>query len=120
MKSKDVLKLLGITRVTLWSYVKKGIIKVTKLKNGFYDYDEQSVHNFIGKNKKINVIYGRVSTYKQKDDLIRQVNVLKEYCKHNNIIISNIYSEISSGIDLNRNKFKTKMSNNLVFKRGKI
>ena len=37
MKSKEVLKLLGISRVTLWSYVKNGTIKATKLPNGYYD-----------------------------------------------------------------------------------
>ena len=39
MKSKDALKLLNVTRVTLSSYVKNEFIKVTELPNGYYDYD---------------------------------------------------------------------------------
>uniref|UniRef100_A0A6C0ECZ5 HTH merR-type domain-containing protein n=1 Tax=viral metagenome TaxID=1070528 RepID=A0A6C0ECZ5_9ZZZZ len=53
MKSKDVLRILGISRVTLWSYVKFGKIKVTKLSNGFYDYDDKSVYDCAGKKIKL-------------------------------------------------------------------
>lgn len=34
MKSKEVLKILGVTRTTLTKYVKEGTIKVTKMKSG--------------------------------------------------------------------------------------
>ena len=34
MKAKKVLKLLDIHRITLYNYVKSGIISVTKLDNG--------------------------------------------------------------------------------------
>ena len=57
MKSKDVLKILGVSRVTLTSYVKKGIIKVIKLPNGYYDYDDKSIHDFLGNSKKINIVF---------------------------------------------------------------
>lgn len=33
MKSKDALRILNVSRVTLCSYVKKGLIKTTKLPN---------------------------------------------------------------------------------------
>lgn len=105
MKAKEVLRLLGITRVTLSSYVKKGIIKVTKLPNGYYNYDDDTVYKFINGTERVNVIYARVSTYKQKNDLSRQINLLQQFCNKNNVKINNIYSEISSGIDLDRPQF---------------
>ena len=40
MKSKQVLQTLQISRVTLSAYVKNGKLKVTKLHNGYYDYDD--------------------------------------------------------------------------------
>ena len=40
MRSKNALKLLNVTRVTLSSYVKSGKIKATKMSNGYYEYDE--------------------------------------------------------------------------------
>ena len=103
MKAKEVMKLLKICRSTLYNYTKSGIIKGTLLDNGYYDYDEKSVFKIIKKDSRINVIYGRVSTYKQKNDLERQIDSIKIYCKNNIINISNIYSDISSGIDLDRN-----------------
>ena len=105
MKAKEVLKLLGITRVTLSSYVRTGVIEATLLPNGYYNYHDHSVYAFLGKDQRINVIYARVSTYKQKGDLKRQINKLSSYCNHNGIDIDHIYSDISSGIDLDRKQF---------------
>ena len=70
MKSAEVLKLLKITRPTLTNYIKLGKIKVTKLGNGYYNYDDESIYKFLGQSNpnsnRINIIYCRVSTYKQK------------------------------------------------------
>ena len=49
MKAKDVMKLLQITRCTLFNYTKDGKIKVTKLDNGYYDYDEESIFKIMKK-----------------------------------------------------------------------
>ena len=102
MKAREVMKLLNICRTTLYHYTKDNIIKHTKLSNGYYDYDEHSVLQFIKKDNRSNVIYARVSTYKQKNDLTNQINKLQTYCKDNNINIHHVYSEIASGIDLDR------------------
>ena len=105
MKAKDVMKLLNICRSTIYNYSKDGSIKATLLNNGYYDYDEESVLKFIKKDNRSNVIYARVSTYKQKNDLQTQINKIKKYCKDNDIIIDNVFSETSSGIDLDRTQF---------------
>jgi predicted site-specific integrase-resolvase len=117
MKAKEALKVLGVTRISLYNYVKKGIIKVTTLKNGFYDYDNTSIYNFIGKFNRKNVIYARVSTFKQKNDLIRQVDYISSYCNNNNIHIDETFTEIESGITLDRPKFQ-KMLDEII--NGKI
>jgi putative resolvase len=106
MRSKEVLQLLKVSRVTLSTYVRKGIIKVNLMANGFYDYDEQSIYDFLGiNNDRVNIIYARVSTHKQKSDLDRQLKFLQKYCSDNDISIDQAYSEISSGLDLDRPKF---------------
>ena len=102
MKAKEVMKLLNICRSTLYNYTKDNIIKSNKLSNGYYDYDEQSVLQFIKKDNRINVLYARVSTYKQKNDLNNQIEKLQTYCTTYNINFEHIYSEISNGIDLDR------------------
>lgn len=105
MKAKEVLKLLDISRITLCTYVRKGYIKTTLLPNGYYDYDSKSVYDFLGRNDRKNFIYARVSTYKQKKDLKKQIQLLTDYCTDNYIDIEHTYSDISSGIDLDRPQF---------------
>ena len=68
---------------------------------------------WLKKDSSINVIYRRISTYKQKNDLERQNDRIQVYCKNNNINISNIYSDISSGIDLDRNNLN-KLINDVI------
>ena len=120
MKAKEVMNILGISRITLYTYVKKGYIQVTKLPGGQYNYDSQSVFKLVKNSKRVNVIYARVSTYKQKDDLTRQINRLSDYCQKKNIIIYNIYSEISSGIDFERNQFSKLLDDVINYKIDKI
>jgi predicted site-specific integrase-resolvase len=109
MKSVEVLKLLNITRVTLSSYVKSGKIKVTRKGNGYYNYDEESVYSFLNiekpKTERSNIIYCRVSTYKQKNDLANQITNIINYCNENNIKYNKIYNEIASGINFDRKEF---------------
>ena len=37
MKAKEVMKLLDISRATLFNYTRDGKIKVIRLDNGYYD-----------------------------------------------------------------------------------
>ena len=72
------MRLLNISRNTLHNYVKRGLIKVTKIPNSYYNYDKQMVYNFLEIKPRMNIIYSRISTYKQKGDLERQ---MKKKCK---------------------------------------
>ena len=105
MKAGEVLKLLRISRPTLTKYVKAGLIKVTILKNGRYDYDSESVYAFLNKNvQRKTVIYARVSTSKQKKDLQNQVELLKNYAAMNGLQIGAVYQDIASGISFEKRK----------------
>lgn len=99
MKAKEVLKLLRCSRPSLTKYLKQGKLKAKLLDNGYYDYEEKSVYDFL--NKDINrktVIYARVSTKKQKKDLKNQIELLKNFCFQNGYTINEVYSDIASGI----------------------
>jgi predicted site-specific integrase-resolvase len=109
MKANEVMKLLDICRATLFNYTRDGKIKVIKMDNGYYDYDEESVFKIIKKDSRINVIYSRVSTYKQKTDLENQTNKINTYCQSKNIQINKTYSDINSGLDLDRTGFNSLM-----------
>jgi predicted site-specific integrase-resolvase len=74
MKTKDVLKITGITRTHLSRLVKQGKIGVIKQPNGYYIYNAPDVYNYVGKKRcNLKVIDARVSTPKQRADLTRQI-----------------------------------------------
>lgn len=47
MKAKEVMKLLDISRPTLYRYVKQGLIKVDAEINGHYRYNAESVYTLL-------------------------------------------------------------------------
>ena len=110
MKADKVLEILNITRPTLSSYVKKGLIKAKLLPTGRYDYEEESVYAFIGskksKNKKINVTYSRVSSQAQKSQLKDQSTRILEYCISKGIDIERQFEDIKSGMSFERKDFQ--------------
>ena len=106
MKAKTVLKILGIHRVTLYNYVKSGKIRGTLLPNGTYNYNEDDVYKIAGiESNRKNVIYARVSTYKQKNDLENQIKTVENYMNSKGIGVNKIYKDIKSGMTLDRKGF---------------
>lgn len=121
MKSKEVLKLLKITRVTLCKYVKNGTIKVTKNPNGYYNYCDDDVYKLVSrKTERKSVIYGRVSSSSQKKDLQNQIDTLQQFCNKNGIKIHNVYQDICSGMNFERPDFQKMMDEILEYKIDKV
>lgn len=119
MKASEVMRVLRLSRPSLTKYVHKGWLKVTILPNGHYDYDETSVYKCLNKNvERETVIYTRVSTQKQKNDLENQKSSLANFCLNNGYIVSNIYSDIASGINFENRKDFFKMLDRII--EGKI
>ena len=108
MKAKEVLKILCISRPTLTKYVKTGVIKATLQTNGDYDYDEESVLKKSGIDTTLRkcIIYGRVSTQKQKKDLENQLQILTEFANSNGYCVDKVYSDIASGLTFDRENFQ--------------
>lgn len=103
MNSKNVLRLLRITRQTLTKYVKTGVIRVNVLPNRRYEYNEEDVYKILNKDlKRKTVIYARVSTHKQKSDLTNQIELLKQFCFNRGYTLSAIYSDVASGISFDK------------------
>lgn len=121
MKAKEVLNLLRICRVTLYTYHKKGIIKARRTPTGRLDYDDESVFSLFNKNvQRKNVLYCRVSTPKQKKDLENQEDTLKKFCGNNGIIINNSYKDVGSGINFERKGFQNMLDDIVNYKISKI
>ncbi len=105
MKAKEVLNLLQISRKTLHVYSHNGRIRYTVMPNKRYDYNEEDVYKILNKDvKRKTVLYARVSTHKQKDDLQNQIDQMKQWCFMNGFTINAIYSDTSSGISFDKRK----------------
>ena len=105
MKANEVLNLLRISRKTLHVYASTGKIRFTVMPNGYYDYNDEDVYKLLNKDvKRKTVIYARVSTIKQKNDLNNQIEQLKQWCFMNGYTINAIYSDIASGISFDKRK----------------
>ncbi|EHF7952141.1 recombinase family protein, partial [Campylobacter coli] len=79
-------KLLGVSIQTLRNWDKQGLLKPDEItRGGSRRYKLESLKQ-INKNIHYNtdnlktIAYARVSSHDQKDDLIRQVQVLELYC----------------------------------------
>ena len=117
MKAKEVLKILKITRPTLTHYVKSGKLKVIRLPNGMYDYDEDSVLKCANiTTERSSVIYARVSTQKQKKDLQNQIETLMNYAISNGYKITKIYKDIASGLSYDRGDFLSLLNDVIDYK----
>lgn len=107
MKAGKVMDLLQISRSTLKRYREKGILKARRLPSGQYTFDDDSV--FLLKNgrlPRLTLLYGRVSTYKQKHDLANQMQELQYFAEKKGYQIGGSYQDIASGISFkNRKQF---------------
>ena len=87
-------------------YVKEGRIKVELKNNGQYNYDDDSVYALAGlPTSRQCVIYARVSTQKQKNDLSNQIETIKSYANSNGYSVFKVYSDIASGLNYDRGEF---------------
>lgn len=109
MRSKQVLEVLQVHRVTLNRYVREGKIRVTKMANGRYEYNDDDVFAFIGKKKKSHgtkvISYSRVSTQAQKAQLKEQTQRIYESCISRGLALDEQYEDIGSGMSSDRKNF---------------
>ena len=109
-KPKDFAELLGISVKTLQRWDREGILKAnrTPTDRRYYTYDQYLQFKGINieNDKRQAVIYARVSTKNQKDDLQNQVAFLRQFCNARGIIVDQCIEEYGSGLNYNRKKWK--------------
>lgn len=108
-KPKDFAGLLGISVKTLQRWDRDGILKAnrTPTNRRYYTYDQYLQFKGIQVENDIRdtVIYARVSTRNQKDDLQDQVAFLKTFCNAKGIIVNQCIQDFGSGLNYNRKKW---------------
>ena len=108
-KPKDFAELLGVNVKTLQRWDREDILKAkrTPTDRRYYTYDQylefKGISN-ITTDRKI-VIYTRVSTNGQKDDLKNQVEFLLNFTSSKGMIVDETIEDVGSGLNYNRKKW---------------
>lgn len=108
-KPKDFAELLGVSVKTLQRWDREDILKAkrTPTDRRYYTYDQylefKGISN-ITTDRKI-VIYTRVSTNGQKDDLKNQVEFLLNFTSSKGMIVDETIEDVGSGLNYNRKKW---------------
>jgi len=105
---REAAKILGVSQETLRRWEDAGKISVTRTPKGHRRYDLMMLRNFgkyvpVDNNKTL--AYARVSTQGQKDDLIRQVNLLETFCASKGWQYE-VIEDLGSGINFNKKGLK--------------
>ena len=113
-KPKEFAELLNVTVKTLqrWDREKVLVANRTPTNRRYYTYDQYLQFKGIGKetdSRKV-VIYTRVSTKNQSDDLENQVDFLQQYVNAKGLIADDIIREYGSGLNYNRKKWNQLLS----------
>lgn len=100
--------MLGITPETLRVWEREGKIKPFRTKGKHRRYDDEMLRDLLNKSKpqvqKKTVLYARVSSTGQSDDLKRQINQLETFALSRGYCYE-IYQDIGSGLNFNRKEF---------------
>lgn len=112
-KTGEVAKLLGMTTPTIIRYCEQGVIPFHKNQFGHRRIESHDLFNYLvsiglglddSEDIKHDVIYARVSTYKQAEhgDLDKQIDSLKLFAIEHNVKNLVIKKDIGSGLNDNR------------------
>lgn len=105
-KPKEFAELLGVSVKTLQRWDRQGILKAnrTPTNRRYYTYNQYLQFKGISKDTDTRtvVIYARVSTRNQVDDLENQVHFLQTYANAKGIIVDDVIRDFGSGLNYNR------------------
>lgn len=108
-KPKDFAELVGVSVKTLQRWDREGTLKAnrTPTDRRYYTYAQylqfKGIHT--ENDQRQIVIYARVSTRNQKDDLQNQVAFLRQFCNARGMIVDQCIEDYGSGLNYNRKKW---------------
>lgn len=97
-----VATMFGVTAQTVRNWVKQGIFDVIRTVGGHRRFSLEEVEKVRGVKKeeeRVTVIYSRVSSDDQKEDLTRQTEELKKYCEEKKEEKVKVIEDLGSGIN---------------------
>lgn len=103
--AQKINRSLGTLRI--WD--KNGKLSAKRLPSGHRYYTEEDLNRALNLEKpeikKKTVIYTRVSSPKQKQDLIRQREAMEQFCLARGYVIDEVIEEIGGGLNYTRPQF---------------
>ncbi len=101
VRPKEAASILGVAVSSLRRWEEEGKIKAIKTPSGHRRYSIQEIEQAAGLPKTTTTVcYGRVSSHSQRDDLERQIELLRSKFPEAEIV-----SEIGSGLNFKRKRF---------------
>lgn len=116
-KPQEFAEMIGVSVKTLQRWDNEGKLKAYRTPTDRRYYTHKQYVDYMGDGKSKHgktVIYTRVSTTNQKDDLQNQVEFLKQYANAKGIIVDEIFEDIDSGLNYNRKKWNKLIENCLL------
>jgi len=107
-KPQEFAEMLGVTVKTLQRWDNDGKLKAFRTPTDRRYYTHKQYVDYMGEGnskKGRTIIYTRVSTSNQKDDLTNQVEFLRTFANARGIIVDEVFEDIGSGLNYNRKKW---------------
>jgi len=104
LRPREVCERLGVSYSTLRRWIEAGYVKAIRTVGGKYRVPESEVRRILeSRAKEIRaVVYARVSSHDQGEDLERQVRYLLEYCASKGYRVVEVLTDVASGLKTDR------------------
>lgn len=111
-KVGEFAKLLNVTVKTLQNWDKQGTLKAYRTPTNQRFYTEEQLNQVLNlsnnnqdEKQRLKIGYCRVSTPNQKNSLENQEEYLRSYTNAKGVILDEVFTDIGSGINYNRENF---------------
>lgn len=104
-----VAELFGVTTQTIRNWSDEGMLEFERTHGGHRRYileDIERIKGIENSDEKSTVVYSRVSSYDQREDMKRQTEELQQYCKEKNEERVEVIEDIGSGINYRKRGLK--------------
>jgi predicted site-specific integrase-resolvase len=104
MNARDVMRILRISKSTLYNYRKQSRIPCTLLPNGRYNYDDKAVYELANKGNRRKVyVYVCVRSKDAAPTLEQHLRSIEKWCFGRGIMIDKVVTDISPTLAGQRN-----------------